>query len=77
MSHVVIELLGWGATAVFVGSYFFARPSQLRGVQMFGALLWVTYGVLINASPVIVANALVFSAAAWTTFRKVSTPENL
>jgi uncharacterized protein with PQ loop repeat len=44
---------------------------------MFGALLWVTYGVLINASPVIVANALVFSAAAWTTFRKVSTPKIL
>jgi len=29
-----------------------------------GALLWFTYGVLINASPVIVANVLVFSAAA-------------
>jgi len=29
-----------------------------------GALLWVTYGVLIKASPVIVANVLVLSAAA-------------
>jgi uncharacterized protein with PQ loop repeat len=46
--------------------------SLLRSVQMFGALLWVTYGVLINASPVIVANVLVFSAAAWTTLRKSS-----
>ena len=36
---------------------------------MLGALLWITYGVLINASPVIVANVLVFAAAAWTTFR--------
>jgi len=70
MSHVGIELLGWVATAVFVGSYFFSRPSVLRGVQMFGALLWVTYGVLINASPVIVANVLVFSAALWTALRK-------
>lgn len=70
MSNIGIELLGWTATAVFVGSYFFVRPSLLRGVQMFGALLWVTYGVLINASPVIVANVLVFSAAAWTTYRK-------
>ncbi len=70
MSDIGIELLGWAATAVFVGSYFFVRPSLLRGVQMFGALLWVTYGVLINASPVIVANVLVFSAAAWTTYRK-------
>ena len=70
MSHIGIELLGWTATCVFVGSYFFIRPSVLRSVQMFGALLWVTYGVLINASPVIVANVLVFAAAAWTTLRK-------
>ena len=72
MSHVAIELLGWTATAVFVGSYFFSRPSLLRSVQMMGALLWVAYGVLIGASPVIVANVLVFSAAAWTAFRKPS-----
>jgi hypothetical protein len=68
------ELLGWAATGVFVGSYFFVRPSLLRGAQMFGALLWVTYGVLINASPVIVANVLVFTAAAWTMWRRASTP---
>jgi Bacterial inner membrane protein len=72
MSHAGIELLGWTATAVFVGSYFFARPSLLRAAQMFGAVLWVTYGVLIGASPVIVANVLVFSAAAWTMLRKAS-----
>ena len=72
MSHVLIECVGWAATAVFVGSYFFGRPSVLRGVQMIGALLWMTYGILINASPVIVANVLVFSAAAWTLFRRPS-----
>ncbi len=72
MTQIAIEYLGWTATAVFVASYFFSRPSLLRSVQMFGALLWVTYGVLIKASPVIVANVLVFSAAAWTTFRKAS-----
>jgi hypothetical protein len=71
MSHGGIELLGWTATAVFVASYFFARPLLLRAVQMFGALLWVSYGLLIGASPVVVANLLVFSAAAWTGFRKV------
>jgi hypothetical protein len=72
MNAVAIQCLGWCATAVFVGSYFFRRPSLLRSVQMGGALLWVTYGVLINASPVIVANVLVFSAAAWTALRKPS-----
>jgi len=74
MSHGGIELLGWTATAVFVTSYFFARPSLLRAVQMFGALLWVTYGLLIHASPVVVANLLVFSAAAWTAFRAAPAP---
>jgi len=70
MSHSGIELLGWTATAIFVASYFFRRPSLLRGVQMAGAALWITYGCLIGASPVIVANALVFTAAAWTILRK-------
>ncbi len=74
MTAAGIDLLGWVATGVFVASYFFARPSLLRGAQMVGALLWVTYGVLINAYPVIVANVLVFSAAAWTAFRKAPAP---
>jgi hypothetical protein len=69
VNPVFIQYLGWSATAVFVGSYFFARPSLLRSAQMLGALLWITYGVLIDASPVIVANVLVFIAAAWTTLR--------
>jgi hypothetical protein len=69
MTHGWIEILGWSATAVFVGSYFFSRPSLLRGVQMAGAVLWIAYGFLIGAPPVIVANALVFSAAAWTLIR--------
>jgi hypothetical protein len=45
MNDSGIEYLGWAATAVFVGSYFCLRPSLLRGVQMFGAALWVLYGV--------------------------------
>jgi Bacterial inner membrane protein len=72
VSHTAIEYLGWCATAVFVGSYFCVRPSLLRGVQMCGAAMWVLYGVLIGASPVVVANVLVFSAAAWTMFRSAS-----
>jgi hypothetical protein len=71
MSHVAIDLLGWAATAVFVSSYFFASPVLLRGAQMLGAVLWMSYGIFIGAAPVIVANVLVFSAAAWTAFRKV------
>ncbi len=74
MSAAASEWLGWSATAVFVGSYFCAQPSLLRGVQMCGALLWVIYGALIGSSPVIVANVLVLSAAAWTLLRRESGP---
>jgi len=63
------EMLGWVATAVFVASYFFAKPAALRAVQMAGATLWIIYGCLIGAIPVIAANALVFAAAAWTVAR--------
>jgi hypothetical protein len=69
MNPLAIECLGWSATAVFAASYFFTRPSLLRRVQMIGALLWVTYGFLIHASPVILSNILVFAAAAWTAVR--------
>jgi hypothetical protein len=62
------QALGWVATAIFVGSYF-APPAALRILQMVGAVLWVVYGVLIGAMPVIAANVLVFSAAAWTLVR--------
>ena len=63
------QALGWVATAIFAGSYFFVRPAALRALQMAGAVLWVVYGVLIEAVPVIAANTLVFGAAAWTLAR--------
>ena len=62
------QTLGWVATAIFVGSYFL-RPAALRAVQMAGAVLWIVYGILIGAMPVIAANALVLTAAAWTLAR--------
>ena len=60
-----VEYLGWAATAVFVSSYFCA-PETLKRVQMAGAAMWIAYGVVIGAAPVIVANLLVLGAAAWT-----------
>ena len=62
----IADTIGWMATAVFVGSYFFSKPAMLRGLQMLGAALWMAFGVLIASKPVIVSNILVFAAAAWT-----------
>ena len=63
------DALGWIATTLFVSSYFFKRPALLRAAQMAGAALWIVYGVMIAAIPVVVANGLVFGAAAWTLLR--------
>ena len=66
MRMSAVEYLGWSATLVFVASYFCGRPSALRRTQMAGALMWIVYGALVRAYPVVVANALVLGAAAWT-----------
>ena len=69
----MIESLGWAATAVFVASYLCTQAESLKRVQMIGAAMWIGYGVLIGAMPVIVANVLVFAAAAWALRRKPRT----
>ena len=63
------DYLGWAATTVFVGSYFCTKADALKRVQMIGALMWIAYGILIKASPVVAANLLVFGAAGWTVMR--------
>ncbi len=70
MGLPLTDTLGWIATLVFVGSYFFSKPAALRACQMLGAALWIAYGFLIAAKPVIAANLLVFVAAAWTLARR-------
>jgi Bacterial inner membrane protein len=65
-----IDCLGWAATVVFVMSYFCKRVEVLRRVQMVGAAMWVIYGLLMQAAPVVTANLLVLLAAAWTAARE-------
>jgi hypothetical protein len=62
----VLETLGWTATAVFASSYFAREPATLRRLQAAAAVLWIAYGVLLKAPPVIVANVIVASLAFWS-----------
>lgn len=62
------DWLGWIATGVFTSSYLFKRADSLRLVQMIAALMWIAYGVLVGALPVVVANLLVLCAAAAATW---------
>lgn len=65
----MVDYLGWAATAVFVGSYFCTRAETLKRVQMLGAAMWVLYGVMMNAMPVIASNVLVITVAGITAMR--------
>jgi len=62
----MLSWVGWVATAVFASSYFCRRQVTLRRVQAAAAVLWVVYGVLIHALPVVVANAIVASVALYS-----------
>jgi hypothetical protein len=61
-----LDWIGWIATAVFAASYLFKEPSALRRVQAGAALLWVIYGVIIHAFPVVVANVVVAGMAVYS-----------
>jgi hypothetical protein len=69
---VSLDWIGWIATAVFASSYFFKQPAALRRVQAGAALLWVTYGLVIHAMPVVVANLVVAGVAGGTTLARFS-----
>lgn len=64
------DYIGWVATVLFVLSYFAKSRRSLLGLQFVAALLWLGYGVLLRAAPVIAANALVAGAAAFTAMRR-------
>jgi len=65
----VFEWVGWVATAVFAASYFCRQPAALRRTQALAAVLWIGYGVIIKAPPVIVANLVVALMAALSSFQ--------
>jgi hypothetical protein len=65
----MIEALGWVATGVFCLSYLVPRRALLA-MQIGGALLWVGYGLLMHAAPVVVANGIVVTAAGFSIWRQ-------
>ena len=63
------DAMGWVATSVFAVSYFVRNPATMRWVQALAAVCWIVYGVLMHATPVIVANVIVVTLAALTALR--------
>lgn len=60
MTH---DWIGWVAATVFAVSYLLKEQRSLRLVQSVAALLWMSYGIVNHAWPIIVANAVVASLA--------------
>jgi len=63
----MISSIGWLATALVTASYFFRNHKTLRLMQALGAVVWLTYGILINSKPVMVANIIVAVVALYST----------
>ena len=64
----MLNLLGWAATLVFSASYFCRQPAALRRLQAVAACLWIAYGLLIGALPVVAANVIVAAAALYSSW---------
>ena len=62
--------LGWAASAICAASYFIRDPIRLRIVQGIAAILWTLYGVVLHATPIIVANIIVATLALASAFRE-------
>jgi hypothetical protein len=62
-------LLGWFGTGLQAISFLFRNPRTLRALQAFAALVWLSYGALIEAMPVMVANVIVASLAFYSIWR--------
>lgn len=58
--------IGWLATAIFAASYFVRHPIRMRWVQAGAAACWIIYGILLQATPVIVANVIVAGLAVYS-----------
>jgi uncharacterized protein with PQ loop repeat len=66
----MVDGLGWVATALFASSYFCKTSSAMRRVQALAALMWVGYGIWMNAPPIIVANLIVATLAVYSDWKQ-------
>jgi hypothetical protein len=70
----MVDGIGWIATAAFLASYSFKDQRKLRMAQAAAALVWVVYGLILHAVPIIVANLLVAAAAVYSSLAAARQP---
>lgn len=77
MTQVTPDWIGWLATALFLASYFCKDQRNLRRLQGLAAVLWVAYGTILHAIPIVVANLLVAGVALYSSSRTGAVPKKL
>lgn len=70
----MLSYVGWFATAMFACSYLFREPRSLSIMQAAAALVWIVYGVIIGAGPVVVCNVAVALMATFAAYRYSTRP---
>ncbi len=66
----MLDGLGWVATALFATSYLCKTSRAMRRLQALAALLWVGYGVWMNAHPIMLANLIVAVLALYSNWKQ-------
>lgn len=56
-----LEIVGWVATFVVIGSFLINDMLKLRSVNLVGATLWLVYGVIAGSFSIIFLNIVVMS----------------
>jgi hypothetical protein len=66
------DWIGWLATFIFLASYRSKDQGKLRRIQALAAVLWVVYGAILHAVPIVVANLLVAGVALYSSLNRAS-----
>ena len=72
----MIELLGYLATITTIISMLFSIQMRLRTANLIACMIWVIYGVYMNAMPIIMVNSIIFIIHSVWLFRNIKSYKN-
>jgi hypothetical protein len=57
----LLEIVGWVATFVVIGSFLVNDMLKLRSINLVGATLWLIYGIIASSYSIMFLNIVVMS----------------
>ncbi len=76
-THTLYEIIGYVGSALIVVSLAMSNIIRLRVVNLVGALVFMTYGVLIGSLPVTATNLIISGIDVWYLRKELTTLEEL